>query len=249
MVARIGRSRLALTGVLALCLAAPLLQGAAAGDVNGSGKFWPFHHTPVRVEFGDDLDNSWERYFKKALDQWNQSDVVQGKSVHGSTNPASCKPKDGTVQVCNGKYGQNTGWLGLTQLSYKGNQITAATVQMNDSFFDTSPYNSSKSAKQHTMCHELGHAFGLDHVTYKSCMNPDDNAVFQDTKPSHRDFKTLDNIYSKKNQKAASAAAVGPTGVLSLPQAALDPHETVTTRQQPDGTTLVTYIEWAPTAP
>src|SRR5690242_10035670 len=60
MVARIGRSRLALTGVLAICLTAPLIQGAAAGDVNGSGKFWPFHHTPVRVEFGDDLDNSWE---------------------------------------------------------------------------------------------------------------------------------------------------------------------------------------------
>jgi hypothetical protein len=249
MVARIGRSRLALTGVLAICLTAPLIQGAAAGDVNGSGKFWPFHHTPVRVEFGDDLDNSWERYFKKALDKWNDSDVVQGKSVHGSTNPASCNPKDGTVQVCNGKYGTDDGWLGLTQLSFTGDRITAATVQVNDSFFDSSPYNTSKAAKQHTICHELGHAFGLDHVTYKSCMNPDDNAVFQDTKPSHRDFKTLDRIYSKKNQKVASTAAVGPSGVLTLPQAALDSHETVASQCRADGTTVVSYFEWAPAAP
>ncbi|HEU5430655.1 MAG TPA: hypothetical protein VFU81_03280, partial [Thermomicrobiales bacterium] len=77
MSARIGWSRLALAGVLAVLLAAPLL-GAAANDVNGSGKFWRFHHTPVRVQFGDNLSNSWERYFKAALGQWNQSDVVQG---------------------------------------------------------------------------------------------------------------------------------------------------------------------------
>ncbi|HEU5434352.1 MAG TPA: hypothetical protein VFU81_21950, partial [Thermomicrobiales bacterium] len=137
-------------------------------------------------------------------------------------------------------------------LSYNGNLITNATVQLNDSFFNDAklPYKNSKQSKQHTMCHELGHAFGLDHVTYKSCMNPSDSAVFHDTKPSHRDFKTLDRIYSKKNQsRQVATAATGPTGVLALPQAALDAHETVTTQRQADGTTVVTYIEWAPSAP
>ena len=250
MVARKGTSRLALVGGLALLLAAPLVSGQAASDVGGSGKYWPFHHTPVTVSFGDNLSKSWERYFTKALGQWNKSDVVRGKSVRGSTNPNQCNPKNGTVQVCNGNYGANTGWLGLTKISYKGNQITEATTQINDSYFSQAQYRNSKAAKQHTMCHELGHGFGLDHVTYKSCMNPSDSAVFNDTKPSHRDFKTLDQIYSKKNQSGATtAAATGPSGVLELPQAASDLHETVTTQRQPDGTTTVTYIAWAPTAP
>jgi hypothetical protein len=245
-----GRSRLALAGLLALLLAAPLVSSMAASDVNGTGKFWPFHHTPVTVDFGDNLSKPWERYFKKALGQWNQSNVVQGKSVNGRTNPAQCNPKSGTVQVCNGNYGTDTGWLGLTRLSYKGNQITEATTQINDSFFSQAQYRNSKSAKQHTMCHEMGHAFGLDHVTYKSCMNPSDSAVFNDTKPNHRDFKTLDQIYSKKNQSAAATtAATGPSGVLELPQAAPGGRETVTTERQPDGTTVVTYIEWASSAP
>ncbi|HEU0113158.1 MAG TPA: hypothetical protein VFQ80_00690, partial [Thermomicrobiales bacterium] len=232
---------------LTLLLAAPLVTGLAASDVNGEGKFWPFHHTPVRVEFGDNLSNSWERYFTKALGRWNDSDVVQGKSVRGSTNGADCKAKNGTVQVCNGDYGTNTGWLGLTTLNFNGDHITSATVKLNDSFFKQSQYD-SKDPKQHTMCHEMGHAIGLDHVTYKSCMNPSDNAIFQDTKPGHRDYKTLDQIYSKQNQsRATTTVATGPSGTLELPQAASG-GETTTTQRRPDGTTVVSYIEWA-TAP
>jgi predicted Zn-dependent protease len=237
-----------LVGMLAALLTAPLATGTAASDVNGTGKFWPFHRTPVTVSFGDNLSNQWERYFRKALAQWNQSDVVQGKSVRGSTNSAQCNAKNNTVQVCDSTYGTNTGWLGLTSLNYKGNLITSATVEINDSFFNQQQYN-DPVARQHTICHEMGHAFGLDHVTYKSCMNPSDTSVFNYDKPGNRDFKTLDQIYSKANQQAAGAAVAGPSGELELPQAALDPYETVTSQRQPDGTTVVTYVEWAAAAP
>ncbi|HEU0115557.1 MAG TPA: hypothetical protein VFQ80_12815, partial [Thermomicrobiales bacterium] len=76
------------------------------------------------------------------------------------------------------------------------------------------------------------------------------NAIFHDTKPNHRDYKTLDQIYSKKNQSnAAAPAATDPSGVLALPQPAPNGHETVMTQCRPDGTTVVTYIAWAAAAP
>jgi hypothetical protein len=240
---RLGRSKWTLTALLALLLAAPLLTAAAASDVNGSGKFWPFHKTPVTISFGDNLSPSWEGYFQTALTQWNKSDVVRAKSSRGATNPAQCDKKDGTVQVCDSDYGTSTGWLGLTTLDFNGDKITAATIKINDSFFKQQQYD-DPVAKRHTMCHEMGHAFGLDHVSTRSCMNDSDQAIFTNDTPINRDFKTLDQIYSKKNAKASEVTTAGATpGVLALPQTTFT--ETMTSERLPDGTTQATYIAWA----
>jgi hypothetical protein len=240
---RIGRSHFALTALLALLLAAPLLTAAAASDVNGSGKFWPFHKTPVTISFGDNLSGPWEGYLQTAIKQWNKSDVVRAKSSRGATNPAQCDKQDGTVQVCDSTYGTSVGWLGLTTLDFNGDKIYAATIKINDSFFDQRQYD-DPVAKRHTMCHEMGHAFGLDHVNTRSCMNDSDQAIFTNDQPINRDFKTLDQIYSKKNARASQVTTAGETpGVLTVPQAGFT--ESVTSERLPDGTMQATSIIWA----
>ena len=73
-------------------------------------------------------------------------------------------------------------------------------MQMNDSFFDQSggQYNSD-AARRHTICHEMGHAIGLDHVDTTSCMNNSQFAVFNYVHPINKDYKDLARIYQHKD--------------------------------------------------
>lgn len=236
--------RAALVGLLAVLLAGPVV-GVRANDVNGSGKYWPFHKTPVTVTFGDNVSSQWAGYLKYAAKRWNRSDVVRPKIQRGRTNPAQCSKRDDTVQVCNDTYGTGEGWLGLTTLYFHGDKIYAATIKINDSFFRQGSYN-DPVAKRHTMCHEMGHAFGLSHVNTRSCMNDSAQAIFHNAKPINKDFKTLKKIYSKKNRKKSRVAVANePSGVLEIPQAA--PSELTRTVWLPDGTKQVTYLTWGET--
>ena len=114
------------------------------------------------------------------------------------------------VEVCNWNYGTQEGWLGLTRLFFndKGDHVDSATVQLNDSFFEQNngQYNSD-AARRHTICHELGHTMGLDHVSNGSCMNDSPSAVFNNLKPINKDFKELARIYDHKD----SSVTVGGT--------------------------------------
>jgi hypothetical protein len=241
---RTGGGRAALVAVLGLLLAAPAAS-VVADDVNGNGKYWPFHKTPVTVTFGDNVSNKWARYVKRAAKQWNRSKVVRPKIARGRSSPSQCNKRDDTVQVCNSGSGTREGWLGLTTLYFNGDKIYAATIKINDDFFNQGSYNSA-APKRHTMCHEMGHEFGLDHANSRSCMNDSASAVFNNTKPIKQDFKDLKQIYNKKNRKTSTVATAGePSGVLEIPQSA--PHEVTRTFWLPDGTKQVTHLTWGET--
>jgi hypothetical protein len=99
--------------------------------------------------------------------------------------------------------------LGLTRLYFndRGDHIEAATVQMNDSFFDTNSEYNNDAARRHTMCHELGHTPGLDHVGTNSCMNDSQFAVFNNLHPINKDFNQLARIYGHEDSTTTVAGA------------------------------------------
>ncbi|HEU0114589.1 MAG TPA: hypothetical protein VFQ80_07930, partial [Thermomicrobiales bacterium] len=111
--------RAALVGMLAVLLAGPI-AGVRADDVNGNGKYWPFHKTPVTVTFGDNVSGQWDGYLDYAAKKWKRSNAVQPKIQRGKTNPAQCAKRNDTVQVCSDAYGTGEGWLGLTTLYFHG---------------------------------------------------------------------------------------------------------------------------------
>jgi hypothetical protein len=162
---------------------------------------WARKQRQFTLQVGDNVSGGWNSLLKRVVSDWNRGDTVTFRIVNGSTNPAECRERTGTVQVCNSRYGTQVGWLGLTRLYFndRGDHVDAATVQMNDSFLDTNSQYSNEAARRHTLCHELGHTPGLDHVSTKSCMNDSQQAVFNNLAPINKDFRQLERIYKHKD--------------------------------------------------
>lgn len=190
-------------------LAAPLSQVfSSVASENTNSYHWARQQTPFSLQAGNNMSGSWNNLLREAMNNWNKGDVVILKEVAGDTGAQNCAARDGTVQVCNWKYGTQEGWLGLTRLFFNdaGDHVDSATVQMNDSFFDQSggQYNTD-AARRHTICHEMGHAIGLDHVDTTSCMNNSQYSVFNYVTPINKDYKTLARIYQHKDSSTTVA--------------------------------------------
>lgn len=190
-------------------LVAPMSQTLSSVASETSNSYhWARQQTPFTLQTGNNMSGSWNSLLRQAISEWNKGDVVDLNEVAGESGAQNCAARDGTVQVCNFKYGTQEGWLGLTRLFFNdaGDHVDSATVQMNDSFFDQSggQYNSD-AARRHTICHEMGHAIGLDHVDTTSCMNNSQYAVFNYVSPINKDYKELARIYQHKDSTTTVA--------------------------------------------
>ena len=237
-------------GVALIGVVAVLVQAAVAipvGAADGfNGAHWERRKTPFELKFGDNVDNGWDGYLKKAAGQWSQSRVVRPNIVNGSAG-GDCRPTEGRVEVCNGRYGTGKGWLGLTEIWVNGrNHITAARVLMNDSWFDSGKYDDA-DAKRHTMCHELGHSLGLDHRSGRSCMNDSEKAIFRYDDPAGSDFDTLRQRYRHSDD----GSTVDSVATTSFTPADFDPAipdlpkgKDVVVKDLSNGGKRITIVTW-----
>jgi len=144
--------------VLAVLAAFPFSASAhhSWGDYH-----WARSSNPFTLKLGDNLSNAWDTYLVTASSDWSQSTVLDTTIVSGGAKSKNCRPTSGRVEVCNGSYGNN-GWLGLAQIWVSGSHITQGTTKINDTYFNTSTYNTS-AWKHLVVCQEVAHTFGLDH--------------------------------------------------------------------------------------
>ena len=173
------------------------------------------------------------------------------------------------IRSCNAEYGKN-GWLGIAQIwLYSDGTIAQGTAKMNDSYFNSAPYNTA-AWKQMVVCQEIAHDFGLDHqdensnnANLGSCMDytndPDGGAGGAsssdpaNTHPNSHDYQQLDVIYGGSVSSSAGsslpAAAQGQFNERAewgrLVRSSADGRLQVFERDLGAGSKVLTHVVWA----
>lgn len=201
-----------------------------------AGHAWNNYHwsrggAEVTAPVGDNVTSVWDSYLQVAVNGgggkpgWNNSSVIQSSLVGGSvTNPKTCKPVGGTIQVCNSRYGNN-GWLGIAQIWLSGGHISQGVTKLNDTYFNTPSYN-TPAWRRLVICQEIGHDYGLGHtneifnnINDGTCMDYTNapaggvvggfNYGLSNEYPNNHDFDQLEAIYAHPDPTNFAERTVG----------------------------------------
>lgn len=164
------------------------------------GYHWARTANPFILKLGDNVSGVWDSILNTTSTDWSLSSVLDTAIASGGTKARNCRPTLGRVEACNFKYGYN-GWLGIAQIWAGGLHIVQGVTKVNDTYFNTSTYNSA-AWRNLVMCQEVGHTLGLAHqdenfnnANLSSCMdytsNPDSNQH-----PNQHDYDELASIYA-----------------------------------------------------
>lgn len=260
------RSALALAlGTAAATLGALALVPTAQASHSWNGYHWARTTSSFNLPVGNNVGADWAPHFTQTLGDWSDSTVLDLTAQVGATTGRKCRAKAGTVQVCNAAYGKN-GWLGLASISISGKHITQGTAKMNDSYFSNSyagGYYNNANEREHVMCQEVGHTFGLGHTSedgssQDTCMdyfsNTGANAgSTMSTTPNAHDFEQLVTIYGHTDSTttvgtvSASSATVGDDRASWGREVhrAADGTHSLFVRDFGKGNLVVTHVTWA----
>jgi hypothetical protein len=159
-----------------------------------------------------------DRNLETNVTAWNEPPVLNLQDVAGGTSastgkrtPKNCAATSGRVEVCNYSYG-NKGWVGLTSVWTSDDHFTQATSKLNDTYLNNPrryPTYSNSVWRLGTLCHELGHAIGLDHQDVGSCMDNVSTPGSEDMRPNYHDYEQLDTIYGHTDGTNTSSSVAG----------------------------------------
>jgi hypothetical protein len=230
---------------------------------------WARSSNPKTINVIDSMTTSWDDNLNVANSDWNASSVLNVVRESGSTTTSTrrnCRPVAGKVRACNYTYGNN-GWLGVAQIWASGSHITQGTAKMNDSYLASSGY--TETARQHVICQEIGHVWGLDHqdesgADLNTCMDYAD--ALDNPHPNAHDYAQLESIYAHldssslaapdSNALAEEALAKAPAGFAmadlqavdnwgTLVEASPDGHSALYVRDFGKGYLIFTFVFWA----
>jgi hypothetical protein len=234
-------------------VATALLAGVVAGTAQASHSWGNYHwartSNPFTLTVIDTTTGVWPSHTSASVNDWAKSSVLDLALTRGSST-RNCKATSGKVTVCNRAYGFN-GWLGLATISVTGGvHITAGTTKVNDSYFNTATYN-SPTKRQHVMCQEVGHDFGLGHqdesgADLNTCM--DYSSALDNPSPNAHDYAQLETIYNS-HLDSSTTISMGLAGDENAKPVLVERNDrianSVITEHFADGTYLVTHITWA----
>ena len=185
--------------------------------VNASHRWGNYHwgttSYPIQLQVVDSNTSDWDDELGRTLSDWSQStklDLAITSRDDSTRTRKQCRAVAGQIRSCNAAYGNN-GWLGLASINISGSHITQGTSKMNDSY---SAQFASQDERNHVMCQEIGHLFGLGHTSEDgssqgTCM--DYSASPNSTRPNSHDYSLLLEIYNHTDASNTwSATAASP---------------------------------------
>jgi len=145
----------------------------------------------------NNLDDKWQSEFEVAVADWSESDALTLTVKKGSFDKG-CERSEGVMTVCNDNFGE-TGWVGINEneVEQGSNRIISSVAKMNEYYLR----NANFYHRRFTMCHEIGHGFGLPHTDENpynknqgNCMDytddPEENLL-----PGEVNFVKLSEVY------------------------------------------------------
>lgn len=139
-----------------------------AGSGGGGGDGMNDSHWPTKgnaglsLELQNALDEAWQGEFSMAVSDWeNGTPDALTLSTKDVGVDHTCRVVNGVMKVCNGNFG-NSGWLGINEILQNSvnKEIQSSVAKMNEYYL----LNADQYKRQFTMCHEIGHGFGLGHT-------------------------------------------------------------------------------------
>ena len=170
---------------------------------------WPNKGKGLELTVVNALSEDWYPYFTTAIEEWDSGtpDALTLTTEVGQVD-SNCSAIEGVLKVCNGNYGE-TDWKGINKvlMDTVTNYIVASTALMNEFYL---PSSASDDEKQYTMCHEIGHGFGLPHTDENfynkdlgNCldytMNPGTNK-----QPATVNYELLAKVYGTVNGQSTN---------------------------------------------
>eukprot|EP00547_Thalassionema_nitzschioides_P008039 CAMPEP_0194204784 /NCGR_PEP_ID=MMETSP0156-20130528/4223_1 /TAXON_ID=33649 /ORGANISM="Thalassionema nitzschioides, Strain L26-B" /LENGTH=1164 /DNA_ID=CAMNT_0038930891 /DNA_START=143 /DNA_END=3637 /DNA_ORIENTATION=- len=167
----------------------------------GSSK-WNVRGIGLRLVVQNALSDVWESAFSTAINEWEATDYLELQVEETRHDPA-CEAVSGVLKVCNANYGE-TKWRGLNQVVLQNNFIISSVAMLNEFYLR----HADDDQRQYTMCHEIGHGFGLAHTDEDfynedlgDCMDYTSNPGANKS-PSQRNFYDLSQLYGPKNRRS-----------------------------------------------
>ncbi len=219
---------------------------------------WARTSNPFTLRVVDSNTPDWDARLDEAIVDWSSSSVMNLIEEPGDDSSRArkrCTMISGKIRSCNAAYGFN-GWLGLASINISGSHITQGTSKMNDSYFSSSSYNETN--RQHVMCQEIGHDFGLGHqdesgADLNTCMDYAD--ALDNRKPNAHDYAQLETIYSHLDStttialssfsgSSASEVTDEPNSWGRLVSQTANGRGSTYEREHFDGTRTATHVFW-----
>jgi hypothetical protein len=116
----------------------------------------------LELQLVNALDDTWQEELVLAVADWEngEPDALTLTTKQGDVDN-DCKVIEGVMKICNGNYGA-TGWLGINEImsTSRTGIIVNSVAKMNEYYLNSADF----IERQYTMCHEIGHGFGLPHT-------------------------------------------------------------------------------------
>ncbi|MCX5302749.1 hypothetical protein OG304_04685 [Streptomyces sp. NBC_00160] len=185
-----------------------LVMGAAPASASNSwgGYHWATTNGTAQLNVINSSTSDWTPRLQTAVSDWEKSTSLSLSISQGDTSSTARRrcayPTGNAVRVCNYAYG-NTGWSGIASIKLSdGTHISTGTDKQNETYLSSG----TEAKRQHVVCQEVGHLFGLDHqfTNAGSCMDYagiDDPAY---THPNQHDYDELGVIYNHGDSAAAA---------------------------------------------